>query len=425
MPSATNIDGEGEAEEQRRAEHLGRAAALLDVGERDARDRRQVAGHERQHAGRDERDEADGEGGEDGGVDVGRRRSQVVALDVRVEPAAAGPAAAGGRGAAVAAAGPRQRSDGEADPAEREHDRRAPGSRRRARRRGRRRRSSPGSASTPSPNWATSARLISSLERQSAISRSMKARCAAACGASVARPSGVPQTGHITSSSTSPRVVLRAVRGRRRGRRASSASDGDAAPRRASRALPSSGATCSRMNSLVHRAAATAAMRPCAVDHEGLRVARRRRSARAVAVAVAEHRVAEAVLARRSRARRRSRRARRRRARCRPASRVRSCQRWSSGDSSRHGLAPGGPEVEDHDLAAVVGERAARRRPTAAAARASGAGSRCRARAPRSMPRSGSLLASPYASSATSATSDADDGDRNGAREPPHERSEG
>jgi hypothetical protein len=61
--------GEGQAEEERGSEHLRAPAALLDVGERDARDRRQVAGHERQDAGGHERDEADREGGEDGSVD--------------------------------------------------------------------------------------------------------------------------------------------------------------------------------------------------------------------------------------------------------------------------------------------------------------------------------------------------------------------
>jgi hypothetical protein len=62
-------DREGEAEQQRRAEHPGAAATLLDVDERDARDRGQVAGHEWQDTRRDERDEADREGGHDRRVD--------------------------------------------------------------------------------------------------------------------------------------------------------------------------------------------------------------------------------------------------------------------------------------------------------------------------------------------------------------------
>ena len=61
--------GEREAEQQGGTKHLERALALLEVGEGDARDRGQVSGHERQHAGGDEGDEADGEGGEDRCVD--------------------------------------------------------------------------------------------------------------------------------------------------------------------------------------------------------------------------------------------------------------------------------------------------------------------------------------------------------------------
>ena len=68
-PESDEHRGEREAEEQRRAEHPRPATPVLDVRERDARDRRQVAGHERQHAGGDERDEADGKGGHDRGVD--------------------------------------------------------------------------------------------------------------------------------------------------------------------------------------------------------------------------------------------------------------------------------------------------------------------------------------------------------------------
>ena len=66
---------EREAEDDRGQQDLRHAAlARLHLGERDARDGRQVAGHERQHAGRDERDEADREGGDDGGVDAAAHR---------------------------------------------------------------------------------------------------------------------------------------------------------------------------------------------------------------------------------------------------------------------------------------------------------------------------------------------------------------
>jgi hypothetical protein len=76
-PERDEHDREGEAEQERRREHLRAALPLLDVGERHARDRGQVAGHEREHARRHERDEADGECGEDRGVDtlVGDHRS--------------------------------------------------------------------------------------------------------------------------------------------------------------------------------------------------------------------------------------------------------------------------------------------------------------------------------------------------------------
>ena len=62
-------------------------SALADVGDAHARDRRQVAGHERQHAGRDEGDEADREGGDDGGVGLagGERASDVVPREVLVQ----------------------------------------------------------------------------------------------------------------------------------------------------------------------------------------------------------------------------------------------------------------------------------------------------------------------------------------------------
>ena len=51
------------------------ALALLQLGDAHARDGGEIARDERQHAGRDERHEADREGGDDGGVDPGAHRS--------------------------------------------------------------------------------------------------------------------------------------------------------------------------------------------------------------------------------------------------------------------------------------------------------------------------------------------------------------
>ena len=80
-------DRERQAEDDRGQQHAATGAALaaLHLGERDARDGRQVAGHERQHARRDERDEADRERGDDGGVDAAA--SSVEGRQLGVQPA--------------------------------------------------------------------------------------------------------------------------------------------------------------------------------------------------------------------------------------------------------------------------------------------------------------------------------------------------
>ena len=110
--------------------------------------------------------------------------------------------------------------------------------------------SSPGSASTRSPNWATSALLISSFERQRSIRRWMYARSRWACGASVGeRERGAadrstsprPRRRRAWSWGSRPRARRRGTRERARQRR----QRGGASHVRSS----SSGRTCSRMNS--------------------------------------------------------------------------------------------------------------------------------------------------------------------------------
>ena len=72
-------DGEGQAEDDRGHQDAAEALlALLDLGQRHARDGGQVAGHQRQHARRDEGDEADREGGDDRGVDAAGHRSKAL-----------------------------------------------------------------------------------------------------------------------------------------------------------------------------------------------------------------------------------------------------------------------------------------------------------------------------------------------------------
>ena len=177
--------------------------ACLDLGELEPGDRRQVARHERQHARRDERDDPDAEGGEDRGVDaVGCERDHRSYFARSSSSRFDSVAARSGRRPAVAGR-PRQRLHADGDRrAGAEQDRRAGSGRRRSRSR---RRS--GEASTSSPNSATSAVLTSSFVLHSSISRWMNARSRWAWGASVARPSEVPQTGHMTSSSRSPSEV--------------------------------------------------------------------------------------------------------------------------------------------------------------------------------------------------------------------------
>ena len=69
-PERDEHDRERQAEEQRRPKDANAPAALAQLGEGDAGDRRQVAGDEWEDAGRDERDEADRKRGEHGRVDV-------------------------------------------------------------------------------------------------------------------------------------------------------------------------------------------------------------------------------------------------------------------------------------------------------------------------------------------------------------------
>ena len=355
---------EGEAEEQRRPEHPGPAAALLDVGERDAGDRRQVAGHERQHAGRDERDEADPEGGDDRGVDRVGARSQVVALHVGVER---GRESAGGRARVGprARAPPRQRVSGEA--------RSPPSASRIAERRDHVDEHVlevavavvAGQGEHLSPNCATSASLISSFERQSAIRRSMNSRSRWAWGASVASAErGAADRAHHLVLDVAERG-LRAVGGERARGQQRERGGGErraaSAPHARSR---SSGSDLLAHELVVHRPAPHGGDAAAAVDHEGLREAEDAEVSRRSPVAVAQHRVGELVLATKSR-----------------ASSVTSCTSTPSTvppclrdalvpalEQRRllaAGLAPGGPEVEHHHLPAVVGERlgAAARQP--------------------------------------------------------------
>ena len=146
--------------------------ALLDLGQRHAGHGRQVAGHERQHARRDEGDEADREGGDDRGVDAAGHRSK--ALSSASSRRASSGSSSGPAGAlSVRASGaPRARC----------RARRAPPARRApARPRGRSRRLG-GSASTSGPYSSTSAALICSLVMPSAIRARMNARSWSATG---------------------------------------------------------------------------------------------------------------------------------------------------------------------------------------------------------------------------------------------------
>ena len=128
IPSATNT-----AVNERQKTIAGsstlseRALAALQLGDADARHRRQVAGDERQHAGRDERDEADRERGDDRRVDAAR--SSVEGGELGVEPPrVVGVERAGGR---RRAGGRAPRGRGRAPAPRDEHDERQ---RRRARR---------------------------------------------------------------------------------------------------------------------------------------------------------------------------------------------------------------------------------------------------------------------------------------------------
>ena len=165
-------DGEGEAEDDRRHQHARQSPlAVLHLGQRDARDRRQVAGHERQHAWRDERDEADREGGDDRGVDAAVHRSKAASSASSRRASAGssvGPLSAAGRRRRPAAPAPRREQR-----AERASGTRTPG---RARRR----------ASNPPPLRHRRARpartrrraraLICALVLPSAIRRRISAR---------------------------------------------------------------------------------------------------------------------------------------------------------------------------------------------------------------------------------------------------------
>ena len=236
-------------------------AALLDVGERDARDGRQVAGHERQHAGGDERDEADARRRRRWWRRPTRRRSQVVALHVDVERGPSAPEA--GRAARGRRRWRRQRIDGEGDPAGGEQRCRGRGPRRRARPRSRRRPASPGRASTLSPNSATSARLTSSFELAAR-------RSAARCRRARAGPAAPRWRGRAACRrpGTSPRPRCRRAWSAGSRRRAAAAGRATAASERdAVRAPPhvrsySSGSTCSRMKRSSTGPRCTAAMRP-------------------------------------------------------------------------------------------------------------------------------------------------------------------
>ena len=116
-------DGEREAEDDRRQQHARQALlAVLDLGQRDAGDGRQVAGHERQHARRDERDEADRERGDHRGVDAAG--SPVEGRQLGVEPARVVGVELGPASVAAGRAVRRQRRASSAD-AERGERRRA------------------------------------------------------------------------------------------------------------------------------------------------------------------------------------------------------------------------------------------------------------------------------------------------------------
>ena len=91
----------------------------------------------------------------------------------------------------------------------------------------------------------------------------MNSRSRWACGASVASSSGVPHTGHITSSSTSPSVVLGQSAASAAGATPSSASvAASATAARLTTLSSSSGATVARMNSSFTGPRRTAATRP-------------------------------------------------------------------------------------------------------------------------------------------------------------------
>ena len=75
MPSATNTTVNDRQKTIAGSRILRQAAlARLHVGDRQARDRREIAGHERQHARRDEGHEADRERRDHGGVDAAGQR---------------------------------------------------------------------------------------------------------------------------------------------------------------------------------------------------------------------------------------------------------------------------------------------------------------------------------------------------------------
>ena len=193
---AERDEDEREAEHERDArkhDPAGRAAVTEPIG-LDRRDGRQVAGHEWQHAGREERDEAAGK------RDEGLGRTPVMSSN-RASSSSTRRSSSGSSGSPpprrpVAAAG--STSTRERRPRPRRRRARPSGS-------SQARRSNPcfgGSASTPGPNWSTSCALISAALSPAAIRARMYAFIRVAIG-ELDWSSVVLQVGQTISASRS------------------------------------------------------------------------------------------------------------------------------------------------------------------------------------------------------------------------------
>ena len=261
-------DEDGHEAERRTGGSSGRPGARSRLAEPlglDRRDGGEVARDERQHARREERDEARDERDEDR---VRLMRSCLEAGELVVEPALE--LRVERRLVRPARSPPRARLQRHGEQADDDH------ADARARRAGaaRRARSKPrfgGSASTPGPNWSTSAALISLFVSPAAIRSRMNAFIRSATGA-FDWSSVVSQTGQTSSASSSaalggaPRWLPRARRGRARRARAP-----PAASRRRERALDA-GVEVGRRPRPGRRSRYATTL-PSAVDEERLREA--------------------------------------------------------------------------------------------------------------------------------------------------------